>query len=283
MNTPTLTHSFSNVKVHRNIPDPDYRAIPALSKSSLTQFLRSPAHYLASTETPKETTDAMMFGTAYHAYVLTPDRFSENVVMKPEWDARTKEGKAIKAEFEASLGRKVYIKDEQLEAIKAMKAALMAHPVASKILAGLTDTEMAIECDYHPMHPTPGSVRIKGLLDGWDHKTGTIIDLKTCKDASPEGFKWAVKDFRYDLQEVQYRALINAAFRGDDHGGVGRFVWIAQEKEPPYAVAVYTLSHRTLMTAYDEWRVAVHNFGECQKNSVWPGYAASIVELEVVR
>jgi hypothetical protein len=283
MNTPSLTHSFSNTKVHRNIPDPDYRAIKALSKSSLTHFLKSPAHYLASTETPKETTDAMMFGTAYHAYVLTPDRFAENVVMKPEWDARTKEGKAIKAEFEASLGRKVYINDKQLDAIKAMKAALMEHKVASKLLAGLTDTEMAIESDYHPMHPKPGSVRIKGLLDGWDHNTATIIDLKTCKDASPEGFKWACKDFRYDMQEVQYRALINAAFKSDTHGGVDRFVFIAQEKEPPYAVACYTLSHRTLMTAYDEWRVAVHNFGECQTNAVWPGYAASLVELEIVR
>lgn len=280
---PSTTHLFSNTKVHRNIPDADYRAIRALSKSSLTEFLRSPAHYLASTEKPKETTDAMMFGTAYHAHVLTPDRFSENVVMKPEWDARTKEGKAIKAEFEASLGRKVYIKDEQFEAIKAMKAALMAHPVASKILAGLTDTEMAIECDFHHSHPSDETLRIKGLLDGWDHKTGTIIDLKTCKDASPEGFKWAVKDFRYDLQEVQYRGLINAAFRPEGHPGANRFVWIAQEKEPPYAVGVYVLSNRTLMTAWDEWSVSVQHFAGCQKANVWPGYATDIVELEVVR
>ena len=280
---PSITHSFSNTKVHRNIPDADYRAIKALSKSSLTEFLRSPAHYLASTEKPKETTEAMMFGTAYHSYILTPGRFDEAVVMKPDWDARTKEGKAIKAEFEASLGRKVYINEKQLEAIKAMKAALMAHPVASKILAGLTDTEMAIECDFHGNRPKPDTLRIKGLLDGWDHKTGTIIDLKTCKDASPEGFKWAVKDFRYDLQEVQYRALINAAFKPEGHPGVNRFVWIAQEKEPPYAVAVYVLSHRTLMTAYDEWHVSLRNFHSCQLSNVWPGYSTDVVELEVVR
>lgn len=282
---PSITHATSSPVVHRNIPDPDYRAIRALSKSSLTEFLRSPAHYLASTEKPKETTDAMMFGTAYHTYVLTPERFGDNVVLKPDWDARTKEGKAIKAEFEASLGRKVYIKPEQLDVIKAMKDALLAHPVAAKLLAEATDTEMAIECDYHYALASGGKaddvVRIKGLLDGWCNGSGTIFDLKTCKDSSPQGFKYAVKDFRYDLQEAQYRVLINSA----EHllnKRAERFLWVAQEKEPPYAPAVYELSLRTRLNAFDEWNLAVGNFAKCQKQNVWPGYSTDVVELEVV-
>ena len=267
-----------NAVVHRGIPDAQYRSIKALSKSSLTSFLKSPAHYLASTETPKETTDAMMFGTAYHTYILTPDRFDDHVCIKPKWDARTKEGKQAKADFEAALNGRVCISEDEMADIIAMSKALLSHPIAAEILAQKRENEMAIEAD-HPIGKGK-TLRIKGLLDGWIEETKTIFDLKTCKDASPAGFKKAVRDFRYDMQEAQYKHLIAYAGLGRDEV---TFKWIAQEKEAPFAVAVYVLSARTVGNAIDEWRLSLENFHECQTKGIWPGYAdTKIIELEVV-
>ena len=60
--------------------------------------------------------------------------------------------------------------------------------------------------------------------------------MKTTVDASPEGFAKQVANFGYHIQEAFYRRVM--AIDGHD---IDRFVFIAVEKEPPFACGVYEL------------------------------------------
>ena len=53
----------------------DYHAHPAISKSGLDKIAKSPAHYKAAREAEHEGSDALVFGSAFHDYILLPDTF----------------------------------------------------------------------------------------------------------------------------------------------------------------------------------------------------------------
>jgi hypothetical protein len=79
----------------------------------------------------------------------------------------------------------------------------------------------------------------KGKLDWY---TGTDIwDLKTCRDASPRGFKNAVNSFRYHQQAAFYLAAAEYLDLQCD-----KFYFLAIEKAHPYPFGVYTLSEEAV-------------------------------------
>ena len=64
-----------------------------------------------------------------------------------------------------------------------------------------------------------------------------MLDLKTCRDASPRGFRRSISTFRYYQQAAFYLTAARAAgLRAD------RFWFLAQEKAHPFPHQWYTLS-----------------------------------------
>ena len=256
------------------IADADYRNATGLSQSSLKEFLVSPAHYLASTEVKKEPTKAMILGTAFHAEMLQADP-TQHYAVKLKMDGRTKEGKAYNEQFEIEHAGKAIIDEKELETIKAMAESVRKHPLASQLFAGLTHKEVAM---FGTAHPAGGAVRLKGLVDGYSATGGYAIDLKSAEDASPRyfGFPKAIKDRDYDIQEVQYRWLL------DKNGKVcNEFYFIAVEKVPPYAVGVYTISKKAIEKTTQKWENAIHDFAVCQSSGKYPAYSDSSVEVNL--
>ena len=85
-------------------------------------MLDSPLHYWAaylSPERVKEQQDCFDFGTAYHTYVLEPDKFSQTIAVIPEGiDRRTKVGKAAWEAFQSESAGKVCIKQPDMDSIQ---------------------------------------------------------------------------------------------------------------------------------------------------------------------
>lgn len=67
--------------IYRGIPNEAYHTGPGISKSGLDLVHRSPAHYEAVKNMPRdevrESTPAQAFGTAFHAIVLEPELFAK--------------------------------------------------------------------------------------------------------------------------------------------------------------------------------------------------------------
>src|SRR5690606_1095926 len=95
--------------------------------------------------------------------------------------------------------------------------------------------------------------------------------VKSCLDASEDAFRRDVAKYRYHVQDALYRAGFDAAGESVQH-----FVFIACEKTPPYAVAVYSLDAEGVGKGYSLARRDMATMAECLRTGEWPGYPVGI-------
>lgn len=220
----------------KDVPNEVYHhpECPGISKSGLDLVHRSYNHYLEGKKKKKgeEKSKALIFGSAVHDAVLEPDTFHDRYVVKPEINRRTKEGKASYEKFvKESYGKDILSQDE-LDTIREMKAKVLAHPTASKMLHGSLK-EMSGWFD-------DGMTLCKFRADVY--KPGTFIaDLKTTQDASPSAFRKSVAQYSYDKQAAFYQKGLELIT-----GQSLPFYFIAVEKTPPYGIAVYKIDEASL-------------------------------------
>ena len=247
----------------------DYHAHPAISKSGLDKIAKSPAHYKASRETKHEDSDALIFGSAFHDYILLPDTFqTAYTVLPPDFNGRTKEGKAM-LEIIRQSGQTI-LKAEWLTAIEGMAAAIAAHPKASALLQGgkaeqsifWTDEDSGIDCRCRPDYLNP---------------SGIIVDLKSTTDASPEEFARSVAKYRYHVQDAFYSEGYYQATGQWPRG----FVFIAVEKTAPYAVACYSLNDDAKAYGRELFRRDLKTLLEAEKSQEWTAYSQEIETLSL--
>jgi len=250
--------------------DASYRTATGLSQSSLKRFMVSPAHYLASTEEVSESTKAMNLGSAFHAHMLM-DIPEEHYAIKDKVDGRSKQGREYNENFALENANKIIIDKEEHDIIIGMHDSIMAHTESCVRMQNLTHKELSL---FGTFKAQAGDVRLKGRVDGYNEDYGFAIDIKTCEDASPSGFRKAIWDRRYDIQNCQYDWLFkNANKKIED------FFFIAVEKKPPFAVGLYRISLSSLRTSYDKWYSAIESFAVCQKTGTYPAYDSQVVDI----
>ncbi|WP_170210768.1 PD-(D/E)XK nuclease-like domain-containing protein [Tepidiphilus succinatimandens] len=247
-----------------SMPADQYHSHSAVGHSALVRIMRSPAHYREYVTNPPEPTPAMVLGTAFHAALLEPDRFSQSFVVAPKFDRRTKEGKAAAEAWEAGNAGKTALTAEQMVAIQQMVTSVISHAGAAKLLSnglaemsGLwSDHETGIECKCRPDFLAITGETITG-----------IVDVKTTSDASADGFARAIATLGYDTQAAFYQDGLKALT-----GRTIPFYFIAVEKEAPYAVAAYKASDEMIEVGRAKYRAALQLLKWCRENESWPGY-----------
>lgn len=259
-----------------NLDGSTYHQGPGLSKSMMGPLAQSPAHLEAYLATPRTETAAMTFGDAFHARVLEPSRFvTEFAFMPALLDGRSKEGKAWKAE---NAGKKI-LKGEDQQTLEKMRAAVMAHPFARVLVEG--QQRAAVEVSGYFREPVTGilgKIRpdiVSTILDM------TLVDLKTCRDASAAGFQKDAYNLGYPRQGAWY--LYGASqIEGAE---VRHFAFIAIEKEPPYAVNVWRAGADFLQVGQIEVIKLARIYADCQAKGEWtltePGYSPEIRDLDL--
>ncbi len=247
-----------------SMPADQYHAHSAVGHSGLVRIMRSPAHYREYVTNPPEPTPAMQLGTAFHVALLEPGIFGETFVVAPKFDRRTKDGKAEAEAWEAENAGKTALTAEQMAAIEQMVASVKQHAGASMLLGcGLAemsafwiDQETGIECKCRPDFLAMAGETITG-----------IVDVKTCCDASADGFARAIATLGYDVQAAFYQDVLKALT-----GRTIPFYFIAVEKEAPYAVAAYKASDDVIEVGRAKYRGALQLLKWCRHRGSWPSY-----------
>jgi len=247
-----------------------HRECPGWSKSSLDKVHRSMAHYFAEIERPRKQTEAMLLGSAFHCSILEPSLFENEYCVIPECDRRTKEGKAIYAQFEFESVGKTGISYNAVEQIEGMKKAVYEHPIARNLfLAGdaehsffWIDKETGLLCKCRP---------------DYLRKDGICIELKTTRDASYESFKSDVGNFRYYVQAAYFIDGIKAAgFECNE------FLFCAVETDYPHNVNIFRLDSEALAVgrvAYKQDLRRVKAFFDEKESDRWAGYMPIVNDL----
>ena len=245
----------------------EYHAADGISKSDLDLIHRSPAHYKAARH---EDTPALRFGTAFHCAVLENERFNATYTVI-EGDRRTKAVKDAIKDAEAA-GKIILTKDE-FDAVSGMRDSVFKSRIAAALIDGAT-----IE---HSVFAELDGVRVKCRPDGWNVEKGVLFDLKSTEDASPEGFARTVAKYRYHVQDAFYRHVVASATNcdADDLS----FIFVAVEKKPPFAVALYTLDELAKLQGWVSAREDLRTFREASERDNWTGYSPKIETLALPR
>ena len=212
-----------------DLSNEEYHEQNALNKSGLVQLAKSPAHfyewYHAANEEP---TKAMVIGTAIHTAILEPDKYDQSIIIAPQVDRRTKDGKAEWAMFEKEAKGKIILNQDEASAIKGMKESVYNNITAFDLLLEGKPEQSIFFND--PVHQFLCKVR-----PDWYTDEGEVVDIKTCLDAGYDGFSRTIANYKYHWQALFYLNGLTAVTERQHN----KFIFIAIEKEPPYAVAVY--------------------------------------------
>lgn len=162
----------------------------------------------------------------------------------------------------------------------AMCAAVNAHPYANALLRGC---EGVAEASIYVDDPATGELR--RIRPDWWRKDGILVDVKTTRDASPEGFAKSLAEYRYHVQHPYYLDTAQAAFdAGMFPEGWERpkaFVFLAVESAAPYATAVYMLDADSEQLGRIAANDNLATLAECRRTGVWPGYGDALQAIGV--
>jgi hypothetical protein len=243
-----------------NISNADYHGSAPLSKSNLHLLTKSPAHFKYALDHKSETTAAMSFGTAFHAYVLEPEKFNEEFIVAPKIDRRTAEGKRIAAEIAES--GKIPISEEDMTVIQTMAENVLSNQYAARLLSGekeqsyfWTDERTGIQLKCRPDCRTDFA------------NVSVIVDLKTCNNAETNAFFRDCIKYGYDLQAALYTRGVEKV-EGRPH----RFVFIAVEKEPPYAFNILEADRLFIEKGNADLERYLDTVVRCTETNNWYGY-----------
>ena len=262
---------------YEGVPEEDYHRWDAASQSLLTELAQghSPAHVQEKILNPSPPTEALLIGTAVHTRVLQPHLFDNQVAEAPKCDRRTKDGKAIWAEFVEGNEGKLVLKKEQMAQVKAMSVAVESHPAAHFIIQSEGPFEGSL---VHALNIPFGvdtlQLRCKSRIDHYDRQLETIVDLKTTEDASQGAFERSMVKWGYHNQAGFYTSLMNAAGLPARH-----FVFIVVEKSPPYAVAVYKLMQDDIEHGFADLLKPMETMARCFRADEWPAYSPEVTEI----
>jgi len=251
------------IGIHYDIPFAEYQKIDAISGSKLFKIKKSPAHFMAGLEDDGDS-PARIFGRAFHTFILEPHKLG-NVLVCPEAKSRT--NKKYDEMVANNPGASVILEKEQAQLI-GMREAFDACKTAKAFLDG-TKKEVTIVWKCRET----GEL-CKGRLDAWNPELKTIIDVKTCGDASFFSFRNDAASYDYDLKAAWYSWGMQELGESVDAS-----VLIAIEKEAPYGVMNYCLDSHEIKLAGFECAEMLKKYHFCKSTGKWPCYEDMVVDL----
>ena len=233
-----------------------------LSYSALKAFAKSPNHFIHYKTKERTDSPAMALGRAVHGFILEREKFDDQFLIMPKLDKRTKKGKEMYTELMATAQGKQLVDEGDMIIVKKIAEAVSQTESAMQLLIG-TEREQHVESEIHgiPFHGFGDAVKMGAYC----------IDLKTCRDASPDAFMRDAHNMDYHLQAAVYRSLFQ----------VERFYWIAVEKEAPYNVTVFAQSDDAAKKSDHYLNTLIQNW------KAWDGkaksYSNEILNLDLPR
>lgn len=237
----------------------DYAATPGVNFSSLKHLAESPRSYLWHRENQPVSSPAMEFGTVFHMAILEPERFDTTYTRTPDdYDGRTKEGKAWKAQAEA-LGLTI-LTPADWQRIEAMGDTFTSHPEIAPFLDASGKAEHILTW----LDPETG-LKCKGRLDKL-LDDGRIFGVKTTSKFSARQFQSHAWELFYHAQWAFYHD--GAVACGIDVPEVAEGV---VETAGPFDACLYVVPAHILERGRETYRGWLRLLAECEARNEWPG------------
>ncbi len=263
--------------IYKNLSNEDYHHSKGLSNSKM-QYLLPPYcpkmfwYQELSGKVQRKETAAFDLGTAVHTLVFEPDEFTKRFYCVQEVPKRTSNlGKAAFEAMETKAAGRIVLDKEDRETVSWMAANITAH---DKWKTYKGSKSGCIEDSLAWVDPDSG-VLLRSRPDFYDDEI--IIDLKTTKDSSPEGFKKAVVEYSYHRQG----ALSCDGLTELTNRTYNNVILFVVGKEEPHFVRSYVLTDNAISQGKYEYKYAAHKYAECTLTNTWAGFPEVIEDLDI--
>lgn len=248
----------------------EYNQADGIRRSDLWKMEDSPEKFKWFIDHPEEKTPALVFGSACHKRVLEPKTFGEEYAISPNVDKRTKEGKEAWAQFVAENEGKDIISVDDYNTMCEMAEAIKNCPLADKLINGKGETEKS----FFWTDPETGEMcKIKAdRIVTWKRRK-YIVDYKTTAAADTFHFNSSVWKFGYHFQAAMYAEGWKIANKKKKLPG---FIFVAQEKKPPYSVNVIEVSEEVMNAGLSKFHELLGKYHDCKALDMWPGYVSDV-------
>ena len=237
--------------IYEDLDYATYDSIPAWRSHDLTTIIKCP--YTWKNQIKNNESPALLEGRVQHTCFLEHHKFDDEFIFIPDINRRTKAGKEEYENWLTTVGDKTPIKPELYEICMERREIVKDF---------IPKPEHRVELTLCFMW---NGEQCKGKLD-WH--TGTDVwDLKTCRDASPRGFKSAINSFRYYQQAAFYIRACRAVGLPTE-----KFYFLAQEKAHPYPFGVYTLSEEAIAYGDEKNEQALAMAIKCRESGDYKPY-----------
>jgi len=243
--------------IYYDLSNAEYQDVPAVSRSFLWRAHSQSFHH--AVHGAYKSSPAFDFGTATHFAVLQPDEFEARVKRGPA-DRRGNKWKDAQEE-----GRLLMVSGEYDDVLRIRDTVHTNRVVHDLLTKGRPVAEASC---FWVDERTGERCKVRPDLATDDG----LIDLKTTVDASPAAFAAACAKYGYHMQDAFYR-------HGWEQAGGGkadRFFFVAVEKSPPYASAVYELDDIAKMVGAKIWRETLNAYAEHKAEGTFPSYGEDV-------
>lgn len=245
----------------------------AIRKGWLDLVDYSPAHLFSALagNDVKVPTAATRVGRYLHCAVLEPDLLEALFYRQPPGTGKnntiTKADKDARAKAAEENPGKEAVPHREWALAETIRDAVYGNRAARAVMGADGGFEQSIVW----LEDSTGE-KCKARYDKVSTTKAFIADAKFVVDASRSAFERAIVNYRYDVQAHHYVEPTGL-----------RFVFVAVEKTPPYAVAVYAASDEVMRYGEKRRLPNVRTIAECRASGKWPAYPDKIQRIGLPR
>lgn len=246
------------------ITNEQYHSSEGISRSDLMRFKKSPMHFKHK-QSLKETS-SLIIGELVHTLVLEPLFFNDRYIINPGFDRRTKDGKAGYAEFQITSEGKKIIEGNIYDEAKRIADSVNNHEFKQHM-----QKDYYFEKSIYFEHKLTG-LQCKVRPDAW--LGDVVIDLKTTVDASFRSFQSSAYKYGYYLQAGMIKRALESL---NTH--IKNFIFVAVEKEAPYAIGIYKLDDEALEYGANEFDTLMIDLQKYIERDEFPDYGIQTLSM----
>ncbi len=231
---------------------------------------------------PKESTADQIFGTRFHRLLLQPDEFAIRYAIEPSVDPdgkfldkrwkdkkndtgfqkcrmMTQKQKDFLHEWTADNAHKEAIDDKDYQQMLAMKEKVFGSYSARQLV------ELPGQVEYACQWTHDGTeLPMKGKWDKPIFGADVILNVKTSREYTREGFKKQIQGFGYDLQSAVSVDGYRKRF-----GGNPRYVFLMVSKHEPHEVETYELGDLSIAAGRAQYEYALSQIRSGHDTGYW--------------
>jgi hypothetical protein len=270
-----------------NLPIKDYLEDDSrYSSKHLKSVKKSLAHFyydfvLGFHEEPEGT--KLDFGNAFETALLTPDLYDKLVAVKDEqsWIEEVKrqrpelkgiknstEYKNFRDKFNEENADKLIIPKQGEESQERLEYMLencrRDSAIQSFVNNGTYQPSFFFEMHGLPFRTRPDIVRPEKRI---------LVDVKTCLDASPDGFAKNVARMEYPIQAgLHMKGAVESGFMDK----VDEYYWLAVEKIPPFNAQLHAVQPDDKDWMMEQVEYLASELAQAKEQNLFPGYTQRV-------